>query len=232
VTNRGLLPLAPGNPEAGPSEDDVEIQTVDTDGGIVLQTEIDVLHNRRRKKDSVKYWKTTGNTIIPQQKESPAQIRPSKEETRAHLLNAKAEVSSRGEVPALKLVLLNLEATLEDLLSLLTTDSDGDGDLLVTTDTEGTDSVLGLGVDGGLTGELLEHLGGTGEPVTALTDTDVQAELLNEKLAANILGLVGGSGGSGGSGVSLSQKEKEKKRNSISQIFRNPASLRGPVLWE
>jgi len=122
-----------------------------------------------------------------------------------HLLDTESEAAVEGEVPAVELVFLNLESTLENLLSLLATDGDGDGDLLVTTDAEGAHSVPCLGVDGGLSRQLLEHLGGTSEPVTALTDANVQAELLNAEGAHDVLapvlgGLLGGRGGSGGSG--------------------------------
>ena len=81
---------------------DVEVHSVDTDSGVVLDTEIDVL------------------------------------------ADTEAEVTGLGEVALAELVLLDLEATLEDLLSLGATDGDVDGDLLVTTDTEGTDGVAGL----------------------------------------------------------------------------------------
>lgn len=77
--------------------------------------------------------------------------------------DTETEVTGLGEVALAELVLLDLEATLENLLGLGTTDGNVDGDLFVTADTEGTDSVAGLGVDGGLTGKLLKHLGGTGE---------------------------------------------------------------------
>jgi hypothetical protein len=87
--------------------------------------------------------------------------------------DTETKVAGLGEVALLELVLLDLEATLEDLLSLGPTDGDVTGDLLVTTDTEVTDGVAGLGGDRGLTGELLEDLGGTSEPVTGLSDGDV-----------------------------------------------------------
>ena len=58
--------------------------------------------------------------------------------------DTEAEVTGLGEVALLQFVLLDLEATLEDLLSLGTTDGNVDGDLFVTTDTEGTDGVAGL----------------------------------------------------------------------------------------
>ena len=71
------------------------------------------------------------------------------------------------------------------------TDSDVDGDLLVTADTEGTDGVAGLGVDGGLTRQLLEHLGGTGKSVTRLADGDVKNQLLDLKLPHGVVCLLG-----------------------------------------
>lgn len=60
------------------------------------------------------------------------------------LADTETEVTGLGEVLLSQLVLLDLEATLEDLLSLGTTDGNVDGDLFVTTDTEGTDGVTGL----------------------------------------------------------------------------------------
>lgn len=106
------------------------------------------------------------------------------------LANTEAEVAGLGEVALAKLVLLDLEATLENLLGLGATDGDVDGDLLVTTDTEGTDGVAGLAVDGSLTAELLQHLGGTGQSVTRLADRDVQHELLDAQLAHGVCALV------------------------------------------
>ncbi|GAO47189.1 hypothetical protein G7K_1399-t1 [Saitoella complicata NRRL Y-17804] len=105
------------------------------------------------------------------------------------LLDTETEVTGLGEVALPQLVLLDLETTLEDLLGLGATDGDVNGDLLVTADTEGTDGVAGLGVDGGLTGKLLEDLGGTGETITRLTDTDVEDELGDAELAHGVGGL-------------------------------------------
>ena len=62
--------------------------------------------------------------------------------------DTETEVASLGEVALAELVLLDLEATLEDLLGLGATDGDVDGDLLVTADTEGTDGVAGLACRG------------------------------------------------------------------------------------
>jgi hypothetical protein len=106
------------------------------------------------------------------------------------LVDTETEVAGLGEVALAELVLLDLETTLDDLLSLGATDGDVDGDLLVTADTEGTDSVAGLGVDGGLTRQLLENLGGTSKSVTRLTNRDVQDELGDAELAHGVARLV------------------------------------------
>lgn len=55
------------------------------------------------------------------------------------LSNTETEVAGLGEVTAAKLVLLDLETTLEDLLGLGATDGNVASDLLVTTDTETTE---------------------------------------------------------------------------------------------
>lgn len=60
------------------------------------------------------------------------------------LRDTETEVASLGEVALAELVFLDLEATLENLLGLGATDSNVNSDLLVTTDTEGSDSVASL----------------------------------------------------------------------------------------
>jgi hypothetical protein len=125
------------------------------------------------------------------------------------LTDAEAEVAGLAEVALAELVLLDLKATLENLLGLGATDGDVDGNLFVTADTEGTDGVAGLAyrgsvrilanlrgerwkrtVDRSLTAQLLEHLGGSGQSVTRLADRDVEHELLDAKLAHGVLGLL------------------------------------------
>lgn len=120
--------------------------------------------------------------------------------------DTETEVASLREVALAKLVLLDLKATLENLLSLGATDSDVDGDLLVTTDTEGTDGVAGLGVDGCLTGKLLEHLGGTSKSVTRLSNRDVQDELLDAELAHGVGRLVGAALSLDGRAIGLEEE--------------------------
>ena len=90
------------------------------------------------------------------------------------LLDTETEVASLGEVAAAaELVLLDLEATLKNLLRLGPTDRDVHRDLLVTTDTELTDGVPRLGRHGGLTGKLLQHLRRPRQTITRFTDGDV-----------------------------------------------------------
>ena len=90
-------------------------------------------------------------------------------------LDTESKVSSLGEVPLPKLVLLNLETTFKNFLSLGATDGDVDGDLFVTTDTERSDGVSGFRCHGCLTSELFQHLGGPGQPITRFTNRDVCA---------------------------------------------------------
>ena len=68
------------------------------------------------------------------------------------LLDPKTEVARLGEVTPTELVLLHLEASLEDFLSFWPTYCDVHCNLLVTTDTELADCVAGLGRHRCLTG--------------------------------------------------------------------------------
>ena len=97
-----LHAAAAGDALTGAGHAAVEVHAVDTNGGVVLDTEIDVL------------------------------------------ADTEAEVAGLREVAAAELVFLDLEATLDDLLCLWATNSDVDSDLLVTSNTESTDSVAGL----------------------------------------------------------------------------------------
>jgi hypothetical protein len=95
-----------------------------------------------------------------------------------------------GEVLLSELVLFNLEASLEKFLSLIAADGDRHCNFLISLDTEGSDCVSGLGLDGLLVSEILEHLGCLGESITALSDAAVDDELLNLDLA-HWVGLLG-----------------------------------------
>ena len=93
------------------------------------------------------------------------------------------------EVLLSELKLPNLEASLKKLVGLLTSDSDAHSDFLISLDTEASDCVLSLGLDGLLISEILEHLSGLGESITALSDTAVDDELLNLDLSHLVLEL-------------------------------------------
>lgn len=116
----------------GDSHDAVKVHSVNTDGRVVLDAQIDVLRD------------------------------------------TETEVSSLGEVLLAQLVLLDLQATFDDLLGLGPADGNVHSDLLVTTDTKGTDSVACLAVHRCLTGKLLEHLSGTCEPISGFADGDIE----------------------------------------------------------
>lgn len=96
------------------------------------------------------------------------------------LVDAKPEASRVAKVDRLQLVLLHREPALDQLHGLLTADGDVACNLLITADTELADGEPGLGEDGLLAGELLQHLGGTREPVAGLTDRAVDNEFVNK----------------------------------------------------
>jgi hypothetical protein len=58
--------------------------------------------------------------------------------------DSETEVASLGEVALAKLILLDLQSTLQDFLGFGATDGNVHSNLLVTTDTEGSDGVPGL----------------------------------------------------------------------------------------
>ena len=124
-----------GDAASGALKDNEEVHTVDTNGGVVLDTKIDVL------------------------------------------LDTETKVTGGREVLGEEFVLLNLQASLEDLLGLGATDSAVNGNLFVTADGERTDGITSLGEDGSLTGQVFQDLGSTSKTITGFTDGDVQAEL-------------------------------------------------------
>ena len=93
--------------------------------------------------------------------------------------DTETKVARLGKVALLKLVLLHLETTLKNFLSLRTTDCNVASNLFVTADTETTERVASLARHGRLTRQLFQHLGGTRETVTRLTHRDVDDELVN-----------------------------------------------------
>lgn len=96
-----------------------------------------------------------------------------------------------GEVSLPQFVLLDLEATLDELLGLFTTDSDSDSNFFVSLDAESTDGVLGLGLDGLLIGEIFKHLRGLGEFIARLTSAKLQDQLVDLDVS-HLVVLLGG----------------------------------------
>jgi len=108
--------------------------------------------------------------------------------------DTETEVASLREVALAKLIFLDLQSTLQDFLSLWSTDSDMYSDLLVTTDTEGSDSVPGLAVDRSLTTQLFQHLCSTSKSITRLSDRNVEDDFLDAKLLHGVHALLSGFG--------------------------------------
>ena len=98
------------------TKDNVKVQTIDTNGWIVLDTKINVF------------------------------------------LDAKAKVASVTEVVLPQLVFPDFESSFENLLCLGSSYCAVHSNLFVTSDTEGTHGVAGLGEDGLLARELFQHL--------------------------------------------------------------------------
>lgn len=88
-----------------------------------------------------------------------------------------------GEILLLELVLLDLEGVLEEGLSLLSSDGNMDGNLLVSFDRKTSNGVSSFRFNWFLLGQILEHLGGLGEGITGLTGTEVENEFLNLDLS-------------------------------------------------
>lgn len=102
-------------------------------------------------------------------------------------LDTETEVTSLTEVSLFQLVLLNLKTSLQDLLSLRTSNGDVNSDLFVSSNTEGSNGESSLGLDRGLTGKLLQDLGCSGQSVTGLTNGDVQDQFLDLQLTHRVL---------------------------------------------
>ena len=106
------------------------------------------------------------------------------------LLDTETEVAGLGEVLAAELVLLDLEAALEDLLRLRAADGDVRRDLFVAPDAERAHGVARFRGDGGLARQLLEHLGRPRQSVTGLADRDVWLKRFESKTAKSTLSML------------------------------------------
>lgn len=142
-----VLVLLDGNSGTRSAHAAVKVHSVDTDGRIVLDVQVNVL------------------------------------------LDTESKVSGRREVRFLQFVLPDLESSLKNFLSFWSSYGDVDGDLLVTSDSECSDCVSCLGVDRGLTRQLLEHFGGSGQPITGLSHTDVEYQFLDLEIPHGVVSL-------------------------------------------
>lgn len=89
------------------------------------------------------------------------------------------EVPVLRKVLLLKLVLLHLQAAVQNLVGLIPSQSHVHGDFLVTPDPEGPDRVAGLRVHRGLPGKLLQNLGRTRQAIAGFTYTTIEDQFLH-----------------------------------------------------
>jgi len=104
------------------------------------------------------------------------------------LLDTETKVARVREVLPSQLILLHLETTLKNLLSLGPSDGNVNSNFLVSSDTECTDGVAGFGGNGCLAGKLFQDFGCTGQAITRFADTDVDDELLDFELLHGVGG--------------------------------------------
>ena len=103
------------------------------------------------------------------------------------LLDTEAEVAGGGEAAGADFVVVNLKSLVKDVKSLLATDGNEGGDLIVTADSELWNGTVGSGEHGLLTGELLDNAAGTGNLITNGAWVDVDADLSNTDLAELVI---------------------------------------------
>merc|ERR1712054_343817 len=103
------------------------------------------------------------------------------------LVHTEAEVACGTEVALADLVVGDLEATIDQIEGLLATNGHVGRDLFVPTDTEGTDGVPRFVLHRLLVRELLEHTDGLGQPVSSLSDSNVDDELVDFDLAHHVV---------------------------------------------
>ena len=104
------------------------------------------------------------------------------------LLDAETEVAAGGEAAGADFVIVNLKSLVEDIESLLATDGNVGGNLVVTADTELWNGTVGPGKLGFLASKLLDNAASTGDLITNLTWVDVDANLGNTDLAELVVG--------------------------------------------
>ncbi len=151
-SHTALSDLSPGYSGSGPGQTYEEVHSVNSSGGVVLNSEINVL------------------------------------------IDSESEVSSIREVPLEELVLLYLKTTLQNFKGLLSTYGNVNSNLLITTNSERTEGVSGLGEDRLLSSKLFQNTGSTGETITRLSNTAVKDQLVNLDIPHGILLIIGGHG--------------------------------------
>merc|ERR1712168_163940 len=96
--------------------------------------------------------------------------------------NTKAKIAGGREISLSQFVFLHLQSFLQDFFCLGTPHSAVDSNFLITTNTKRSDSIPGFGEDWCLSCEGFKDLSRTDKSVTAFTNTDVDAQLLDANL--------------------------------------------------
>merc|ERR1712180_365101 len=98
------------------------------------------------------------------------------------LSNSESEIPCFRKIAPTQFVLLHLETLLQDFFCFGSSNSAMDGNLLITTDTKGSNGVAGFGEDWCLTGQSFQYFSSTNQPVTTLSNADVDTQFLNTDL--------------------------------------------------
>ncbi len=96
------------------------------------------------------------------------------------------EVAGVTKVASLQLVLLDLEAFLEDVLGLLASDGHVTGDFVISADSERSDGVSGFRGQWGLAGQVLKDFARLGDLVSGFSHGDIEDKFLDLYVAHRV----------------------------------------------
>merc|ERR1712111_189777 len=105
-------------------------------------------------------------------------------------LDAKSKVASVTEIALSQFILLHLQSTLQDFFSFSSSNGAMASNFFITLNTKRTHSVTGFRCNRLLPGELLEHLGGTGQSVSRFSNTNIQTKLQDAQLPHRVVLLI------------------------------------------
>jgi len=107
-------------------------------------------------------------------------------------LDAESEAAQAGEVAFFQLVFFHFQTSFEDLFGFWPSDSNPASNLLIPPDTERSYGEPGFRENRALSGQLLQNLGGPGQPITTLTNANVDAKFGDADVLHAVLFSFGG----------------------------------------